>query len=645
MSTILVVEDESIIAADIARVLTELGYHVPVTVGTSEEALAAVARIRPALVLMDVQLRGPRDGIETAAILRRDWNVPVVYLTSHSDEHTLRRAKETAPYGYLIKPYVEHELRASIEVALAKHELERRLAERDRWFATTLRSIGDAVIAIDCEQNITFLNHLAERLTGWKAEEAIGHSLEEVFRLVEEAGAPVAPTAGVVLANRVIGRLPPSTRLVTRGDAQIEVDDSVAPILGEDGRLLGGVVVFRDVTEQRALERRAVLSERLASLGTLTAGLAHEVNSPLLVVTTTADVLEETIAAVAQDPELPARLRKPIGDAATMLADIRVATKFITGVVRDLRSFASVGAAALDAVELPDVVERAVRIANAAVRPVANVELRVSVTPFVRAHEGQLVQVVTNLLVNAAQAMPPRQRSENRIGLATFTDQEGRAVIEVRDNGVGIAPDAIGKLFDPFYTTKPVGEGMGLGLSIAHGIVSAFGGSIDVESTEGIGSIFRVVLPPVGADETVVPSTTPTASAPDVPRTRVLLVDDDERVARTLARMLSLTYTVHVETDPRRALERVCSERGYDLLLSDIRMPGLTGPELVDCVAKRLGARAPAMLLMTGGVADERAAATAAALGIPILAKPMARQDLIDVITDAVLRRRAATQS
>ena len=157
-ATILVVEDEAIIARDIQKTLKDLGYIVPAPVFSGEEALEAVDAYHPDLVLMDIRLLGEIDGIETTARLREKHGTPVIYLTSHSDEATIARAKATGAYGYVLKPFDERELRSAIEVALQKYEIEQRLYERERWFATTLKSIGDAVIATDSEQRITFMN-------------------------------------------------------------------------------------------------------------------------------------------------------------------------------------------------------------------------------------------------------------------------------------------------------------------------------------------------------------------------------------------------------------------------------------------------------------------------------------------------------
>src|SRR5262245_20305408 len=187
-ASILVVEDEAIVARDIRNTLADLGYRVLDAAASCEEAVRRSADRCPDLVLMDIRIQGQRDGIETAELLRRRFRVPVVFLTAYADDLTLERAKRAQPYGYLIKPIKANELRSAVEVALYKHQMDARLRERERWFSTTLRSIGDAVISTDLHARVTFMNAVAEALTGVRTEDAVGRPLEQVLRLAHEDG-------------------------------------------------------------------------------------------------------------------------------------------------------------------------------------------------------------------------------------------------------------------------------------------------------------------------------------------------------------------------------------------------------------------------------------------------------------------------
>ena len=242
-ASILVVEDEGVIALDIRATLAHLGYSVPGAVATGREAVAKVAELRPQLVLMDIHLRGDMDGVEAAREIRERFDVPVIYLTAYADPATLQRARVTEPFGYLLKPFEERELHVVIEMALHRHELERRLRESERWLAATLRSIGDSVIATDAAWHIRFMNPAAERLTGWSAAEAAGRELAEVLRV----SLPSMPRASVT-GNEDPGGGTAQGVLVTRDGRQIQVEESSTLIRDDAGTVIGTVIAIRDVS-------------------------------------------------------------------------------------------------------------------------------------------------------------------------------------------------------------------------------------------------------------------------------------------------------------------------------------------------------------------------------------------------------------
>ena len=197
---ILVVEDESIIAMDIKQRAESLGYTVTAVTPSGEKAVKIAEETTPDLVLMDIVLKGEIDGIEAAQRIKNAHDIPIVYLTAYSDEKTLKRAKVTEPFGYIIKPFEDRELHSAVEMALYKHKMESKLKESEKWLSTTLKSIGDAVIATDRDGNIKFMNPVAAEVTGWDPEDSMGKPLENIFRLVnEKTGTPLEnPVAKVV---------------------------------------------------------------------------------------------------------------------------------------------------------------------------------------------------------------------------------------------------------------------------------------------------------------------------------------------------------------------------------------------------------------------------------------------------------------
>ncbi len=254
---LMVVEDEVIVARDLQRTLTRMGYEVAAAVASGEEALLRAEALRPDLVLMDIHLAGELDGIATAEQMRRAHALPVLFLTAHSDEATFQRAQITEPYGYVLKPFEERELEIAVSIALYRHRVETKLAQMERWLATTLSSIGDAVIATDLAGGVTFINQQAESLTGWALAEALGRPLSEVLRLVQAADhAPVGNLVERALRENMVIELGPNTLLLARDGREHPVHNSAAPIRDSAGTLSGFVIVFRDITAQKQTEEQ-----------------------------------------------------------------------------------------------------------------------------------------------------------------------------------------------------------------------------------------------------------------------------------------------------------------------------------------------------------------------------------------------------
>jgi two-component system, cell cycle sensor histidine kinase and response regulator CckA len=499
-TTVLVVEDEALIAGDIKETLVRLGYQVPVTVSTGQRALLAAADLKPNLILMDIKLRGEMDGVEAAAEIRTQADVPIVYLTSHSDEETLSRAKATSPHGYLLKPFTERELRTAIEVALHRHQLEMRLADRERWFSTTLRSIGDAVVTTDPFESITFLNDVAHTLTGWGAE-AVGRPFTEVFNVIDAGGKPIPSMAGLALTASTSVELPDHSRLQSKTGQHIAIDDVASPIVDDKGSLLGSVVVFRDVTRRRALEEQATRSARLASLGTLVAGVAHEINNPLSYVLSNTqvslDLVDQMLGRLKPATETDFEgAREDLNEVRLALVDSQAGAERVRLIVSGLMGFVRGSRGPGTPVDLEQALAVAIKMTEHAVRPNARVRREPGQLPRVLGQEHAFSQVFSNLLLNAAQAIGEGRPEENEIVVSTTTNEQGWAVVEVRDTGPGIPAEALLRLFDPFFTTKPPGSGTGLGLSISHSIIADAGGSLIAANHPGGGALFRVMLPP-----------------------------------------------------------------------------------------------------------------------------------------------------
>jgi PAS domain S-box-containing protein len=261
--SILIVEDEAIIAMDLRQQLEGLGYRVVGVAESAEQAFEMVRKHNPSLTLMDIRLKGPLDGIEAAAIFSRRHRVPVVFLTSHTDEMTVQRAADTAAYGYVTKPFRIGELRAAIEIALVKSGMEARLRDADRWFAATLRCVHDGIVVTDNDARVKLLNPAAELLLGTTVADAAGRGVTDVVRFVAVDGARSTANAAVRALDegRVIG-IDHARRLLGRGGNEVPVDQSAGPIDDEEGRRLGAVLVLRDARERMRREADLRTSEQ-----------------------------------------------------------------------------------------------------------------------------------------------------------------------------------------------------------------------------------------------------------------------------------------------------------------------------------------------------------------------------------------------
>ncbi|MEA5115300.1 MAG: PAS domain S-box protein [Geobacteraceae bacterium] len=265
--TILVVEDELIIAKGIEKRLKALGYKVAGIVATGEEAVEVAMKTLPDLVLMDICLQGGMDGVSATEKIRAGVDIPVVYLTAYADPDSLGRAKLTEPFGYIVKPFQDITLRSTIEMALYKHSMESRLRRSEQSLATILRSIGDAVIATDSQGLITFMNPVAQNLTGWSQDEALGRELQEVFRVREEGpDAALGDIVTRVVNNGTAVCFLGTTHLISRGGKEMPIEAKATPFVGVQGGNTGLALVFTDITGRMRTEEALRRSEQLLSL-------------------------------------------------------------------------------------------------------------------------------------------------------------------------------------------------------------------------------------------------------------------------------------------------------------------------------------------------------------------------------------------
>ena len=638
-SSVLIVEDEAIVAEDLQQTLLAFGYDAYAIAMSSDEAMAHATLRCPDVVLMDIRIKGQRDGIDTARLIRDKFHVPVVFLTAHADDTIIQRAKTTEPYGYLTKPVRAGELRSAIEIALYRSEIERRLRERERWFSTTLQSIADAVVTVDLAGMITFFNPEAELLTGLTSSEVLGKPARDVLRLMADRQPIDSPLERAISERRSV--VMTDTGLVhAQTGATRSISESAAPVIDDD-RVLGAVMVFRDITEQKQVQQQLELADRLASLGTMAAGVAHEINNPLAVVVSNASFVDEDVAAIRADLDasnaLSPAIAKRLADIHASLTDVGSAASRIRKIVADLQTFSRPEPSAAGRADVVKALQWAQRTTATEVRYRATVTTAFHPVPLVRADETRLGQVFVNLIVNAAQAIEPGHPAANSIQLETRLDATGRVVVEVRDTGTGISPDIRDRIFDPFFTTKPVGVGTGLGLSISRGIVSAYGGAIEIESAPGAGTTVRVTLP-ASEDEEPKPAA---IEAKSVERGRILVIDDEPIVLRTLQRILR-DHDVTCVTEARAGLALLERGETFDMILSDLMMPGMDGVDFFEKVLELSPDVAKRIVFMTGGALTAKSEVFLQTVSNMWIEKPFSNASLAAVIERHLSRTRSS---
>jgi hypothetical protein len=440
------------------------------------------------------------DGVETTERLHAQADVPVVYLSAYADDKTLQRAKATEPFGYLLKPYEEKELRTTIETALYKYRTERKLKETERWLAATLRCINDAVIATDVRGSIEFINPMAEALTGWKRDEALGQGLPAVFQTVDGSMGSLAeaPAAGAPAADSPVDPADYPV-LITRQGKRIAIEGSRAPILDDDGNFTGYVLAFRDVSDRvraedtiRRIEEQLHEAQKMEAIGRLAGGVAHDFNHLL---NTIFDNIARALLGMSKSDPNRGLIQ------ATEKAVLRTA-----GLVKRLLEFAQRTVLRLEPVDLNACARKAVSI----LRQIMDSRIALTFKPGldlwpVRADAGRINEVLMNLCLNARDAMREGGEivveTENVVVEEDYFREHMHAVpgefvrLRVRDSGRGIPPEVRSRIFEPFFTTKEPDQGAGLGLAVAFGIVEQHRGWIECQSEASHGTRFDIYLP------------------------------------------------------------------------------------------------------------------------------------------------------
>ncbi|MEM9188178.1 MAG: ATP-binding protein [Myxococcota bacterium] len=451
---------------------------------------------------------------------------------------------------------------------------------------------------------------LAEMMRG-RPEDFLGRSLMEFIPENEDRDLAIERLAVLAKGDRPEA---PQSLTVTRLDGtEAHIDTIGVPAIwnGEPA----AYTFVRDKTQERLTQAQLLQSERLASIGTLAAGVAHELNNPLAYVLANLDVVVEELAAIG-GASPPARIRELI----SALKEAREGAVRARKIVRNLRTFSRIDDEVRVAHDVHRLLEVAISMSMNEIRHHAELERHFEEVPLVEVDESRLTQVFVNLLVNASQAIPDDAKTR-RITVSTFTDRRGWAVIEVQDTGTGISEDLLPRIFDPFTTTKPAGIGTGLGLSVSLQIINKLGGQLSAENHPD-GAILRVGLPPASSEAVAneIGETGRPAKGPQ--GRRILVIDDDRMVGKALARALGRDNDVVICEGGREALELLAADANFDVLLCDLMMPEVAGWDFHAAIEKDFPELTERILFVTGGSVGSTARKFLQSLSSPVIEKP-----------------------
>jgi PAS domain S-box-containing protein len=508
--------------------------------------------------------------------------------------------------------------------------LEGQRREIEQAFASSLaghhrfREVLDnlpTLVMIHREGRILWVNRTWVRKLGWQhAEEVVGRTVLESTHpssrshVEQRMGTPIAAPVDPLT----------TVRLLRRDGGTVTVEVSPAQSVDFDGP--ARLVVAVDVSERVALQQQLVTADRIASIGLLGAGVAHEINNPLAYALGSIDLASRQVSKL---PDAPPEIGELLGIAREGLGRVQA-------IVRDLRMLTRSDDGPPRPTDVREILESTLALAASALSDRVHVVREYGDVPLAAANGPRLGQVALNLVLNAVESMS----APGELRVRTLADPAGRVAFEVADTGTGIAPDVLARIFDPFFTTKPVGRGTGLGLAICHQIVAELGGEITVRSTVGYGSTFRVSLPSADALSRVsAPDFDGASASVDRTRRRVLVVDDEPHLVGLLERMLT-DHDVASASSATEALQLLSNGSLFDVVFCDLMMAGMTGMELYEQLTRMCPEMAARVVFMTGGAFTSEAREFLSRVPNRHLEKPFTIEQI-----EAELRRAGERQS
>jgi PAS domain S-box-containing protein len=547
-----------------------------------------------------------------ARLRETNADIPCIVVSGTADEATAASCMRAGAFDFVVKgqfgrlvPAIERELRERATRASVTNEL--RNAESS--FRTVIERLPEAVI-VHRDFVVQYSNPAASLLFGYPdAGAMLGMPLE---RLVVPSDVEGLRRRSNAILDDGVSSPWIEGRLARRNGTFAEAEASATRVVFDGQQSV--LVLFRDMSERRAMTAKLMQIDRMVSAGTLAAGVGHEINNPLAYVSANLEWLAEELRTAPLDPAKR-------DEIIEVLQDCRTGALRIRDIVRGLQTFARAHERSSGPVDLRPLIDSAVSMAANELKHRARVTVEHEGMPLVESHDSRLGQVFLNLIVNAAHAIREGARAENEIRIRSWSD--GKSVfVSVTDTGTGIGPGDLPRIFDPFFTTKPVGEGTGLGLAICREIVSALGGDVTVETELGRGSTFLVRLPPARDIESSLLVSVDVAEHKNR-RAKVLVVDDEALLGSAFQRVLEDEHDIVFVASGKVAMERLRSGETFDVVFVDLMMPDVSGIDLCAFVEATRPELSKRVIVMTGGAYTAASRELVANLKVPPLSKPL----------------------
>ena len=586
----MIVEDEIIISRELEASIIKMGHEVIATTGKGEEAIVKADSHRPDIILMDIILNGKMDGIKAAEIIRSRFDIPIVFLTAHMDKSRLERAKLTMPFGYLLKPVRERDLKITLEFAIysaavdtKRKQAEEELRKSERKFQDLYDNNPDMFASSDIEtSSITECNQTLVDTTGYMKDELIGRSIFDLY----------TPESAGFVREKVFATLMKTGKTTEEGltikkkdGGTIDVSLNVSTVRDSQGNIVYSRSSWRDISQRKRLEKERLEMEqqlfqaqKMESLGTLAGGIAHDFNNLLFQIL---GFTQLAINTLSPDHELR-RLLLPVENASNKAsALVKQIIGFSRGTVSEFKPLA-----------VQPIIKEILKLLRSSIP--TTIEIRQTISENcgpILTDVIKIYQVVMNLCTNAYHAM------QRKGGILEVTLDEVEVANEslpafsglktgkylklaVRDDGDGMDEAIMAKIFDPLFTTKSEREGTGLGLCIVKKIVDEHKGFISVESTPGKGSTFTIYLP--RASITQAPAIESVFRSESFGTEKIMVVDDEHSIVAMEQESLGeMGYQVTGFVNSSDALKAFRDNpQDYDLVITDQTMPEITGSEL-----------------------------------------------------------------